>query len=262
MFFWNSLASSIIQQFSWVAQSCPIFATPWITARQAYLSITNTRSLLKLTSIESVIPSSHLILRHPHVLLPPIPPSIRIFSNESSLHMRWPKFWSFSFSIIPSNEPLGLISFRWTGWISLQSKGLSRVFSNTTVQNHQFFGAQLSSQSNSHIHTWRSITQPLNKKCLLLGKKVMINPDNMLKNRYFFSNTGTFSQGYGFSSSHVWMWELEYKNSWAPKNWWFWTVLLEKTFESPSDSRRSNQSILKEISPEYLLEGLMLKLKL
>ena len=159
----NQHASLSPVQFSSVAQSGWHSATPWITARQAYLSITNTRSLLKLTSIESVIPSSHLILRHPHVLLPPIPPSIRIFSNESSLHMRWPKFWSFSFSIIPSNEPLGLISFRWTGWISLQSKGLSRVFSNTTVQKHQFFSAQLSSQSNSHIHTWRSITQPLKR---------------------------------------------------------------------------------------------------
>ena len=85
--------------------------------------------------------------------LPSIPPSIRVFSNESTLRMRWPKDWSFSFSSIPSKEIPGLISFRRTGWISLQSKGLSRVFSNTTVQKHQFFGAQPSSQSNSHIHT-------------------------------------------------------------------------------------------------------------
>ena len=83
-----------------------------------------------------------------------IPPSIRVFSNESTLRMRWPKYWSFSFSIIPSKEIPGLISSEWTGWISPQSKGLSRVFSNTTVQKHQFFGAQPSSQSNSHIHTW------------------------------------------------------------------------------------------------------------
>ena len=88
-------------------------------------------------------------------LLPPIPPSIRLFSNESTLRMRWPKYWSFSFSISPSKEIPGLISFRiWTGWIPLQSKGLSRVFSNTTLQKHQFFGAQPSSQSNSHTHTW------------------------------------------------------------------------------------------------------------
>ena len=103
---------------------------------------------------ESVMPSSHLILSRPLLLLPPIPPSIRVFSNEPTLHMRWPKYWSFSFSIIPSKEIPGLIPSEWTGWISLQSKGLSRVFSNTTVQTHQFFGAQPSSQSNSHIHTW------------------------------------------------------------------------------------------------------------
>ena len=131
-----------------------LFATTWIAARKASLSITNSRSLLKLMSIESVMPSSHLILCHPLLLLPPIIPSIRVFSSESTLHMRWPKYWSFNFSISPSNEHPGLISLGWTGWISLQSRGLSRVFSNTTVQNHQFFGAQLSSQSNSHIHTW------------------------------------------------------------------------------------------------------------
>ena len=88
------------------------FATPWTTAGQASLSINNTRSLSKLMSIESVMPSSHLILCHPLLLLPPVPSSIRIFSSESTLHMRWPKYWSFSFSISPSNEHPGLISFR------------------------------------------------------------------------------------------------------------------------------------------------------
>ena len=131
-----------------------LFATPWIAARQASLSITNSRSSPRLTSIESVMPSSHLIVCRPLFLLPPIPPSIRVFSKESTLSMRWPKYWSFSFSIIPSKEIPGLISFRRTGRISLQSKGLARDFSNTTVQKHQFFGAQPSSQSNSHIHTW------------------------------------------------------------------------------------------------------------
>ena len=87
-------------------------------------------------------------------LLPPIPPSISVVSNESSLCMRWPKYWSFIFSIISSREHPGLISFKMDCWISLQFKGLSRVFSNNTVQKHQFFGAQPSSQSNSHIHTW------------------------------------------------------------------------------------------------------------
>ena len=131
-----------------------LFATPWITARQASLSITNSWSSLRLTSIESVMPSSHLILCRPLLFLPSIPPSIRVFSNESTIHMRWPEYWSFSFSIIPSKEIPGLISFRRTGWISLQSKRLSRVFSSTTVQKHQFFSVQLSSPSNSHIHTW------------------------------------------------------------------------------------------------------------
>ena len=124
-----------------------LFATPWITARQASLSITNSQSSLRLTSIESVIPSSHLILCRPLFLLPPILPSIRVFSSESILHMRWPKYWSFSFSILPSKEHQDCSSLEWTGWIFLQCKGLSRVFSNTTVQKHQFFGAQLSSQS-------------------------------------------------------------------------------------------------------------------
>ena len=95
-----------------------LFATPGIAARQASLSVTNSRSSLRLTSIESVMPSSHLILCRPLLLLPPIPPSIRIFSNESTLHMRWPKYWSFSFSIIPSKETPGLIFFR-MDWLDL-----------------------------------------------------------------------------------------------------------------------------------------------
>ena len=131
-----------------------LFATPWIARYQASLSITNSRSSPRLTSIESVMPSSHFILCHPLHLLPPIPPSIRVFSNESTLCMRWPSFGvSASASVLPKNtqdwSPLG-----WTGWISLQSKGFWRVFSNTTVQKHQFFGAQLSSQFNFHIHIW------------------------------------------------------------------------------------------------------------
>ena len=95
-----------------VAQSCLTFATPWTAARQASLSITNSWSLLKLMSIESVMPSNHLILCRPLLLLPSIFPSVRIFSNESALCIRWPKYWSFSFSISPSNEYSGLISFR------------------------------------------------------------------------------------------------------------------------------------------------------
>ena len=131
-----------------------LFATPWIAAHQASLSITNSWSSLRLMSIELVMPSSQLILCHPQLLLPSIFPSFRVFSNESTFHMRWPKYWTFSLSIIPSNDIQDLSPLGWTGWTTLQSKGLSRVFSNTTVQKHQFFSAQLSSQSNSHIHTW------------------------------------------------------------------------------------------------------------
>ena len=126
---------------------------PWTVACHAPLAITNSQSLLKLTSIKSVMPSNHLILCRPLLLLPSIFPSIRVFSNESVLPIRWPNYWSFSLSLSPSNEYSGLISFRIDCFDFLQSKGLSRVFSNTTVQKHQFFGAQLSLQSNSHIHT-------------------------------------------------------------------------------------------------------------
>ena len=96
---------------------------------------------------------------------------------------------------------------------------------------------------------------------LLLGRKPMTNLDSILKSRHYFVNKGPSSQGYGFSSSHVWMWEVDYKESWALKNWYFWTVVLEKTLESPWTAR-SNQSILKDISPGCSLEGLMLRLKL
>ena len=130
-----------------------LFVTPWTAAHQASLSITNFQSLLKLMSIESVMPSNHLILCCPLLLLTSVFPSIRVFSNKLVLCIRWPKYWSFSFSISPSNEYSGL-PLGWTGWISLQSNGLSRVFYSTTVQKYQFFGAQLSLWSNSHIYTW------------------------------------------------------------------------------------------------------------
>ena len=126
-----------------------LFATPWTAACQASLSFTNSQSLLELMFIESVMPSNHLILCRPLLLLPSILPSIRVFSNESALRIRRPKDWSFSFNISPSNEYLGLFSFR----MDLHSKRLSRVFSNTTAQKHQFFGYQLSLWSNSLIHT-------------------------------------------------------------------------------------------------------------
>ena len=115
-----------------------LFATPWTAARQASLSITNYQSSLRLTSIESVMPSSHLILCRPLLLLPSIFPSIRVFSNESALCMRWPKYWSFSFSISPFNEHPGLTSFRMDGLISLQSKGPA-ILSTDSAQGLQSF---------------------------------------------------------------------------------------------------------------------------
>ena len=129
-----------------------LFATPWIAARQASLSITNSQSSLRLMSIESVMASSHLILGRPLLLLPPIPPSIRVFYNESTWGGKSTGVSALT-PFLPKNTQ-GWSPLEWTGWISLQSKGLSGVFSNTTVQKHQFFGAQLSSQFNSHIRTW------------------------------------------------------------------------------------------------------------
>ena len=143
------IQSTVSVQFIQSLRHVRLFVTPWIAAHQASLSITISQSSLKTMSIESVMPSSHLILCRPLFLLPPIPPSIRVFSNELTLRLRWPKYRSYSFSIIPFKEIPGLI-FRMDWLDLLQSKGLSRVFSNTTVQKHQFFGTQLSSQSNSH----------------------------------------------------------------------------------------------------------------
>ena len=121
-----------------------LFATSWTAAHQASLSIINTWSLLKFISIASVMPSNYLILCRPLLLPPSIFPSIRVFSNESVLRIRWPKYWSFSFNISPSNEYSGLISFT-MDWLDLLAvRGTLKVFSNTTVQKHQFFGTQLS----------------------------------------------------------------------------------------------------------------------
>ena len=136
-----------------------LFATPWITAHQASLSITNSRSLLKLTSIELVMPSSHLILCRPLLLLPPIPPSIRVFSNDSTLRMRWSKYWSFSFNITPSNEHPGLISFRmdWLDPIAVQGtlKHLLQHHSSkaSILQHSAFFTVQL---SHPYMTTWKN----------------------------------------------------------------------------------------------------------
>ena len=142
----NKVSVSSVQSLSRVR----LFATPWITARQASLSISNSWSLLKLMSIKSVMPSSHLILCHPLLLLPPIPPSIRVFSNELTLLIRWPKYWSFSFSISPSNGHPGLISFRmnWLDLLAVQGtlKSLLQYHSSkaSILQCSAFFTVQLS----------------------------------------------------------------------------------------------------------------------
>ena len=137
-FYLNLGFLSSVQSFSHVR----LFVTPWIAARQAFLSITSSWSPPKPVSIVSVIPSNHLILCHPLLLLPPIPPSIRVFSSESALCIRWPKYWSFSFNISPSNEHLGLISFR-MDWLDLAVQGALK----SLLQHHS------SVQDGEHMYT-------------------------------------------------------------------------------------------------------------
>ena len=148
--FWQPFESML---FSSVTQSCPTLVTPWTAACQASLSITNSWSLLKLISFESVMPSNHLILCRPLLLPPSIFPSIRVFSNESVLLIRWPKHWSFSFSISPSSEYSGLISFRmdWLDLLAVQGTLKSLLQHHSSKASIlQFSGSLL---SNSHIHT-------------------------------------------------------------------------------------------------------------
>ena len=148
----HSVQFSSVQSLSHVW----LFATPWIAARQASLSITNSRSSPKLMSIESVMPSSHLILCCALLLLPPIPPSIRVFSNESTLRIKWPKYWSFSFNISPSNEHPGLISFRmnWLDFLAVQGTLKSLLQHHSSKAS--FFGAQfLYSPNFTSIHDSR-----------------------------------------------------------------------------------------------------------
>ena len=153
--------------------------TPWIAAHQASLSVTNSRSLLKPMSIESVMPSSHLILCRPLLLLPPILPSIWVFSNESTLHMRWPKYWIFSFSISPSNEHPGLISFRmdWLDLLAVQGTLKSRCQHHSSKASifrcSAFFIVQL---SHPYMTTGKTIALT---RCTFVGK-VMSLLFNML----------------------------------------------------------------------------------
>ena len=149
-FSYNQCEISSVQSLSRVW----LFVTPWSAARRASLSITNSQSIPKFLTIESVMPSNHLILCRPLLFLPSTFPSLRVFSNESVLGIRWPKDWSFSFSISLPNKYLGLISFRMDWFDLLSVQRFSRVFSGTTVQKHQFSGAQPSLWANSHICAW------------------------------------------------------------------------------------------------------------
>ena len=139
----------VVQSFSCVQ----LFATSWTEARQASLSFTISQSSPKFMSIESMMPSNHLIFCHPLLLLPSISPSIRVFSDEPTLSFRWPKYWSFSFSISPSSKYSGLISFR-IDWLDLLAvQGTLKSLLQHTVQKQKFFGALPSLSSSSHIHT-------------------------------------------------------------------------------------------------------------
>ena len=164
-----------------------LFATPWTTARQASLSITNSWSSPKLMSIELVMPSSHLILRHPLLLLSPIPPSIRVFSNGSTLHMRWPKYWSFSFSISPSNEHPGLISFRmdWLDLLVVQRtlKSLLQHHSlkASILRRSAFFTVQL-----SHAYMTTGKTIALTRRTFV-GKVISLESYSSIKKNAFES---------------------------------------------------------------------------
>ena len=158
-----------------------LFATPWITARQASLSITNSRSSPRLTSIESVMPSSHLILCRPFLLLPPIPPSIRVFSNESTLCMRWPKYWSLSFSIIPSKEISGLISFR-MDWLDLLAVQGTLKTTASILRCSAFFTVQL-----SHPNMTTGKTIALTRRTFV-GKVMSLLLVSVLKHLNTFGN--------------------------------------------------------------------------
>ena len=183
----KSVKSLSVQFSSVQSLSCVwLFVTPWIAAHQASLSITSSWSLLKPMSIESVMPSSHLILCHPLLLLPPIPPSIRVFSNQSTLPMRWPKYWGFSFSISPSNEHPGLIYFRmhWLDLLAVQGtlKTLLQHYSSraSTLWHSTFFTVQLShpymtTRKTIALTRWTSIGKVMSLLFNMLPRLVIIS---------------------------------------------------------------------------------------
>jgi len=227
------------KQLSSVTQSCSMLWTPWTAAQQASLCITNFWSLLKLMSIKLLMPSNHLILCHSFLLPLSIFPSIRVFSNESVLPIRWPKYWSFSFSISPSNVYSELISFRmdWLDLLAVQEtlKSLLQHHSSkaSILQRSAFFMVQL---SHPYLTTGKTIALT-RRTCV---GKVMSLLFNMLSRLVIVSLSR--SECWRIDGFELWCWRRLLRVSWT--------------------ARRSNQSILKEISTEYLLEGLMLKPKL
>ena len=212
-----------------------IFVTPWTATHQASLSITTCWSLPKPMSTEWVMPSNHLI-------------SVALFS---SCPQSFPTPGSFQMSqLFLSGSQSIRVSASTSGPITSCQIDRETV---ETVADFNFRGSKITEDGDCSHES---------KRYLLLGRKVMTNLDSILKSRDITLPTMVHLVGYGFYSSHVWMWELDYKESWVLKNWWFWIVVLEKTLESPLTARRSNQSILNEISPGCSLEELILKLKL
>ena len=187
-----------------------------------------------------MMPSNHLILCHPLLFLPPIPPSIRVFSNELALHIRWPKYWSFSFSISPFSEYSGLISFR-TDWFYLLEvqETLKNLHQKDYVDNGNRW-EKLCTELEGILKKEREERRKRRegRKEAWKGKERYDKPRQCIaKQRCHFANRGPNSQSCGFSSGHVWIWELDCKESWAPKNWCFWTAVLEKSLVSPLDSK-------------------------
>ena len=198
------------------------------------------------------MPPKHLILCRPLLLLPSIFLNIRIFSNESALRIRWPKYWSFSFNISPSNKHPGLISFK-MDWLDLL---VVLETLKSLLQHH-------SSKASIPLHSAFFIVQ-LSHPYMTTGRRSSFHKprQHIKKQRHYFANKSLHSQHYTFSSGHISIWELDHKEGWGPITdafeLWCWRRLLRVL----CTARRSNQSILKEINFEYSLEGLMLKLKL
>ena len=212
---------------------------------QASLFVTNSQSLLKLMFIELVMPSNHLILCRPLLILPSIFPSIRVFSDESVLPIRWPKYWSFSFSIGPSSEYSGLVWSPCSPRDSQESSPTPQCKSiNSSVPSHitswQIEGEKVEAGTvfiflHSKITADSDCSREI-KRQLPLGRKAMTNLESILKSRDTILLTKVCTVK-AMVFPIVQMWELDHKEGWVPKNWSFWTVVLEKTLETPLDSK-------------------------